>query len=64
MGESGGKYARIVRRFERWLSKCQDVLEARSRDDEVEDIIFLEELDFGLEGRLLNAWKEIGHLER
>lgn len=52
LGESGGKYARTVRKFERWLSRCQDVLEARARGDEIEgeDVIFLEQLDV--------AWKD------
>jgi hypothetical protein len=53
-----------VRRFERWLSRCQDIFEARSRDDEVEDIVFLEELDSGwkddclLLGRKLESWRD------
>lgn len=64
LGESGGKYARIVRRFEKWLSRYQDILEARSRDAEVEDIIFLEELDSSWKddclvlGRKLESWRD------
>lgn len=66
LGESGGKYARVVRRFERWLSRCQDILEARCRDDELgdEDIVFLEELDSGWKddclvlGRKLESWRD------
>lgn len=65
MGESGGKYARAVRKFERWLGKCQDTLEARSRDDEDEDeeIVFLEDLDANWKddclilGRKLESWQ-------
>lgn len=47
LGESGGKYARAVRKFEKWLGKCEDTLEARARGDgdEDEEIVFLEELD-------------------
>ena len=49
LGESGGKYSRIIRKFERWLSRCQDILESRTHDEEVPDddydILFLEELD-------------------
>lgn len=72
LGESGGKYARTVRKFERWLDKCQDILEARTRndDEEVEEIVFLEELDLSWKdnclilGRKLNTWqhqlKELG----
>lgn len=50
LGESGGKYAKIVRRFERWLSRCQDILEARETDAVDEELVFLEELD--------GAWKD------
>lgn len=66
LGESGGKYTRVVRRFERWFSRCQDILEARTRDDELEneDLVFLEELDSGWKddclilGRKLESWRD------
>jgi hypothetical protein len=58
LGESGGKYSRTVRKFERWFSRCQDILETRTHDDEVPDddyeILFLEELDAG--------WKDDCHV--
>jgi hypothetical protein len=66
MGESGGKYSRVVRKFERWLSLCQDVLEARTHEGEIDDdneILFLEELDAGWEDdchvleRKLETWR-------
>lgn len=63
LGDSGGKYARIVKKFERWLGKCQDTLEARARDDDGDDILFLEELDPGWKedclvlGRKLEGWQ-------
>jgi hypothetical protein len=65
LGESGGKYARVVRKFERWLSKCQDVMEVREHDGvEHDDIVFLEELDRGwlddcsFLGRKLENWRD------
>jgi hypothetical protein len=65
LGESGGKYARAVRKFERWLSRSQDILEARVHDEGLKDdqVIFLEELDAGwkddclIVGRKLEIWK-------
>lgn len=66
LGESGGKYARIVRKFETWLSMCQDMLEARVHDEGLEndEVLFLEELDAGwrddclLIGRKLESWRD------
>lgn len=66
LGESGGKYARLVRKFERWLSRYEDILEARAPDDELGDdeIVFLQELDMGWKndcsilGRKLEAWRD------
>lgn len=65
LGESGGKYARTVKKFERWLGKCQYIMEARSRDhdDEDEEILFIEELDASWKndclilGRKLESWQ-------
>lgn len=52
LGEPGGKYARVVRRFERWLSRCQDILQSRAKneEDEGEEPVFIEKLDM--------AWKD------
>ncbi|KAG0646684.1 hypothetical protein D0Z07_6270 [Hyphodiscus hymeniophilus] len=66
LGEAGGKYARIVGKFERWIRRCQDVLDSRSRSEELpdEDIVFLEELDSGWKddclviGRKLETWRD------
>ena len=66
LGEAGGKYARAVGKFERWLRRRQDMLDSRSRDDEHadEDIVFLEELDSGWKddcliiGRKLESWRD------
>jgi hypothetical protein len=65
LGESGGKYSRIVRKFERWLGRCQDILESRAHDDVVEDesLVFLEDLDASWKddclmlGRKLDTWQ-------
>lgn len=66
LGDSGGKYARVVRKFERWLSRYQDILESREHTDSLEDgdIVFLEELDMGWKddclvlGRKLETWRD------
>ena len=31
VGETGGKYARVVRKFERWVEKAEEAMEMRSR---------------------------------
>jgi hypothetical protein len=67
LGDSGGKYSRVVRKFERWLSRYQDILESREHNDDLEDedIVFLEELDMGWKddchvlGRKLETWRDI-----
>ncbi len=66
LGESGGKYGRVVRRFERWLMRCQDILESRAHDEGLEDdeVVFLEELETGWKdeclvlGRKLESWRD------
>ena len=66
LGDSGGKYGRVVRRFERWLIRCQNILEARADDEGLEDdeIVFLEDLDAGWKddclilGRKLESWRD------
>jgi hypothetical protein len=70
LGELGGKYTKLVRKFERWLNRCQAVLETRAHDDEINDnydeMMFIEELDHGWKddchvlGRKLETWR--GHL--
>jgi len=75
LGDSGGKYGRVVRRFARWLIRCQDILELRAHDEGLEgdEVMFLEELDAGWKddclilGRKLESWrdhlKNLGTLE-
>jgi hypothetical protein len=66
LGDSGGKYGRVVRRFERWLTGCQDILEARAHNEGLEDdeVVFLEELDAGWKDdclvlvRKLESWRD------
>lgn len=55
LGEPGGKYARVIRRFERWAERMVDVVEARRRGGGLgvldgEEIMFVGELD--------SAWKD------
>lgn len=56
LGEPGGKYARVVRRFEKWAERMADIVEARRRDGEDglgsgriddggEELLFVGELD-------------------
>ncbi|PMD24146.1 hypothetical protein NA56DRAFT_643414 [Hyaloscypha hepaticicola] len=66
LGGSGGKYERVVRRFEKWLIRCQDILGARAHDEGLEDdeCVFLEELDAGWKddclilSRKLESWRD------
>ena len=66
LGDSGGKYERVVRKFERWLIRCQDILGARAHDEGLEDdeYVFLEELDAGWKddclilSRKLESWRD------
>ncbi|EKD20189.1 uncharacterized protein L3040_007186 [Drepanopeziza brunnea f. sp. 'multigermtubi'] len=65
LGESGGKYSRIVRKFEKWLRRCQDIMEARAHGEGLDgaEVVFLDELDKAWKddclaiGRKLEAWK-------
>jgi hypothetical protein len=73
LGEHNGKYARIVRKFERWLSRCQGILAARENGLE-EDFTFLEGLENSWSddclniGRKLETWREqlrdLGELDK
>ncbi|XMA08481.1 hypothetical protein WAI453_001272 [Rhynchosporium graminicola] len=66
LGESGGKYSRVVRKFERWFKRCQDILEMRAHDEGLDgdDVVFVEELDRGWKddclalGRKLETWRD------
>ncbi|KAG4440214.1 hypothetical protein IFR05_004293 [Cadophora sp. M221] len=66
LGESGGKYSRVVRKFERWFRRCQDILEMRANDEGLEgdEVVFLEDMDRGWKddclglGRKLVAWRD------
>ncbi|CAG8973256.1 hypothetical protein HYALB_00000016 [Hymenoscyphus albidus] len=65
LGEYNGKYARVVRKFERWLSKSQGILASREDDDTVgnEEFVFLEALEHSWKDecmtltRKLDTWK-------
>ncbi|TVY29191.1 hypothetical protein LHYA1_G002713 [Lachnellula hyalina] len=63
LGDSGGKYSRVVRRFERWLSRSQGTIAARENDADA-DIIFVEEIegawkdDCLILGKKLEVWRE------
>ncbi|KAH9222846.1 hypothetical protein DL95DRAFT_145285 [Leptodontidium sp. 2 PMI_412] len=66
LGESGGKYSRVVRKFERWFRRCQDILEMRATDEGLDgdEVVFLEEMDRGWKddclglGRKLETWRD------
>ena len=74
LGEHGGKYARQVRKFERWLSRCQGILAARENGADEGDFVFLEELEGSWKddclhiGRKLESWqqglRDLGNLEK
>jgi hypothetical protein len=64
LGEGDGKYARVVRKFERWLNRSQNTLASRENGIE-EDVVFLEGLghlwtDECLNiNRKLSSWNQI-----
>lgn len=77
LGEPGGKYARLVRKFEKWVIRCEEILRDREDDkmlDEEEEIVFIEELDMGWKdeclvlNRKLEGWRDgledLGRLEQ
>jgi hypothetical protein len=77
LGEAGGKHARIVRKFEKWVIRCEEILRDREQDkmlDEEEEIVFIEELPAAWKdeclvlGRKLEGWRDalrdLGTLEQ
>ncbi|KAH7023522.1 hypothetical protein EDB80DRAFT_697810 [Ilyonectria destructans] len=53
LGEPGGRYARVIRRFERWVDRMCEIEDARRGDGALlqeQDVLFIGELDA--------AWKE------
>ncbi|KAH8909527.1 hypothetical protein BR93DRAFT_397884 [Coniochaeta sp. PMI_546] len=50
VGEKGGRYTRVVRRFERWAEGVRDVVRARSQIGAGEELVFITDLDA--------SWKE------
>ncbi|KAI5465753.1 hypothetical protein BGZ63DRAFT_348714 [Mariannaea sp. PMI_226] len=53
LGEPGGRYARVVRRFERWVDRMCEIEDARRGDAALlqeQDVLFIGELDA--------AWKD------
>lgn len=74
LGEPGGKYARLLRKFEKWVVKCEQILKDREHDqmlDEEEEVVFIEELDMAWKDeclvlkRKLEGWRDaLGDLGR
>lgn len=66
MGESGGKYARIVRRFERWMHTVVDIHQGRERGHllDGDEVMFIEEIDGSwgddcrVQARRLEEWRD------
>lgn len=66
MGEAGGRYARVVRRFERWIDRVTEIEDARKSKNLLlhdQDVLFIGDLDAswkdecaGLK-RKLDGWK-------
>jgi hypothetical protein len=64
--DTGGKYARVVRRFERWAEEMEAVLDARGRELRPgEEVVFVSDLDASWKGdceplgRKLEEWREV-----
>ncbi|ELR06662.1 hypothetical protein VC83_05279 [Pseudogymnoascus destructans] len=66
MGESGGKYARIVRRFERWMHTVVDIHQRRERGHllDGDEVMFIEDIDGSwsddcrVQARKLEEWRD------
>ncbi len=64
MGEPGGKHARVVRRFERWAERAEQILaarESRDSDDDNDDgdtMLLDDSGELILVGELDPAWKD------
>ncbi|KFX97143.1 hypothetical protein O988_05001 [Pseudogymnoascus sp. VKM F-3808] len=66
MGESGGKYARIVRRFERWMHTVVDIQQGRERGHllDGDEVMFIEDIDGSwgddcrVQARKLEEWRD------
>lgn len=66
MGASGGKYSKVIRRFEKWLSRCQEILDERERGEEydTDEPVFIEGMDKAWKddclvlGRKLEMWRD------
>ena len=66
MGEGGGRYARVVRRFERWIDRVNEIEDARRSENLLlhdQDVLFIGDIDAswkdessGLK-RKLDGWK-------
>ena len=52
LSDPGGKYSRVVRRFEKWMNHVTEVHERRENGDLMDDgeVVFIEELE--------NAWRD------
>jgi len=67
MEEQGGKYAKVIRRFERWFRGSQEVLHGRGHDtdDDDQEIMFVEALDPEWKddclvlGKKLELWRDV-----
>ncbi|KAK0623531.1 hypothetical protein B0T14DRAFT_412002, partial [Immersiella caudata] len=56
LGEHGGRYARVVRRFEKWVAKAEDTVAKREKVGGLEELVGAgEEV---LVGEMDAAWKE------
>jgi hypothetical protein len=66
MGESGGKYARIVRRFERWMHTVVDIHHGREKGRllDGDEVMLIEEIDGSwgddcrVQARKLEEWRD------
>ncbi|RKU42247.1 hypothetical protein DL546_003375 [Coniochaeta pulveracea] len=64
--DTGGKYARVVRQFERWAEEMEGIVEARGGDLwPGEEVVFVSDLDASWKGeceplgRKLEEWREV-----
>ncbi|RKF51428.1 hypothetical protein GcM3_222009 [Golovinomyces cichoracearum] len=61
IGDTGGKYSRVVRTFKKWLESCQDVLSYRARKDESNlEGLFLEDLESTWKDDCFSLYRKLG----
>ena len=65
LSDPGGKYARVVRRFEKWMQGVMEVQDRREKGDLLDDgeVVFIEELENQWRDELRSQSRKVENLE-